>query len=84
LKFYSEYDHAVAIVEPLWHLQIMLHYFMKNAASVAVPKGCSALDENTICCKACTGERSYMKNKPVKFGIHFFAVVGWKYVYVHS
>jgi Transposase IS4 len=84
LKFYPEYNHAVAVVDPLWHSQIMLRHFMKNAASVAVPKGCSALDENTIHCKAHTGARSYMKSKPVKFGIRFYAVVGLKHAYVHS
>jgi Transposase IS4 len=84
LKCYPEHDHAVAVVDPLWHSRIMLHHFMKNAASVAVPKGCSALEENTIRCKARTGARSYMKSKPVKFGIRFYAVVGWKHAYVHS
>jgi Transposase IS4 len=84
LKFYPEYDHAVAVVDPPWHSRIMLHHFMKNAASVAVPKGCSALDENTIRCKVRTGARSYMKSKTVKFGIWFYAVVGWKHAYVHS
>jgi Transposase IS4 len=61
LKFYPEHDHAVAVEDPLWNLQIMLYHFMKNAASMSVPKGCSALDENMICCKACTAARSYMK-----------------------
>ncbi len=84
LKFYPEYDHAVAVVDPLWHSRVMLHHFMKNAASIAVPRGCSALDENTIRCKARTGARSYMKSKPVKFGIRFYAVVGCQHAYLHS
>ena len=84
LKFYPEYNHAVAVADPLWHSRIMLNHFMQNAASVAVPEGCSLLDENTIRCKVRTLSRSYMKNKPVKFGIRFYAVVGWKHAYLHS
>ena len=74
----------MAVVDPLWYSQIMLHHFMKNAASAGVPKGCSTLDENTTWYKACIGARSYMKSKPVKFGVRFYAVVGWKHAYLHS
>lgn len=44
LRLYPGYDHAVAALNPLWHSQIMLQNFVKNTASIAVPKSCSALD----------------------------------------
>lgn len=84
LCFYPEYDHEIAVLDPLCHSRIMLQHFLKNASSVAVPKGCSAPDENTVRCKARTGARSYMKSKPVRFGIRFYAVVGSKHAYLHS
>jgi hypothetical protein len=86
LKFYPDdwYNHNRAVQDPLWHSRLMLQHFMKNAASVAVPKGCSALDENTVRCKARTTAKTYMKSKPTKFGIRFYSVVGWIYAYMHS
>lgn len=48
LKFYTEYDHSIAVMDTLWHSRIILIHFMKNSSSVAVPDGCSVLDENTI------------------------------------
>jgi Transposase IS4 len=84
LKFHEDRTHANAFTDPLCHCRTMLNHFLKSANSVAVPTGCSALDENTIRCKARTKAKTYMPSKPIKFGICFYAVVGWKHAYLHS
>jgi hypothetical protein len=61
-----------------------MEYFMKQIASIAVPIGTSALDENTVRTKACTKAKSYIANKPQPYGIQFYAVVGSKHTYLHS
>lgn len=43
-----------------------------------------ASNENTIRCKGRTAARSYMKAKPVKFGIRLYENVEWKSRYVHT
>ena len=84
LGFYPMYDDEVASKDPLWHSRVMMEHFLKNATSIAVPEGPVALDENTIRCKAMTRAKTYIKNKPVKFGIRFYAVVGWHHHYLYS
>ena len=84
LRFYPAYDHSVAVADPLWHSRNQQEHFMGNASSVAVPVGVSSLDENTIRCKARTSARSYMKSKPVRFGIRFYTVVAWQLPYLHT
>lgn len=84
LRTYADYDPDVATVDPLWHSRPILQHFARNAATLAVPIGVSSLDENTIRCKGRTAARSYMKSKPVKWGIRFYAVVGWAHAYLHS
>jgi hypothetical protein len=46
----------------------------ESSESVTVPKGCSLLNENMIWCENCTGARSFMKTKSVKFDIPLNAV----------
>lgn len=84
LQLYPNYDPEIATVDPLWHSRVMLEHFTRNASNVAVPFGVTSLDENTVRCKGRTSARCYMKSKPVKFGIRFYAVVGWRYAYLHS
>ena len=84
LKFYPKYEHDVAVKDTHWHSRVMLNRFLENSIKIAVPVGCSVLDENTVSCKAQTSAKSYMKSKPVKFGIRFYAVVSWKHPYIHS
>lgn len=57
---------------------------MRNKGTVAVTIGASSLDENKVQCKDLTVSRTFMKSKPVKFGIRFGPVVGWSHYYVHS
>ena len=84
VKLYPTYVHDIATNDPLWHSRIILENFIRNAVKIAVPDGPFAIDENTIRCKGRTRAKTYMKNKPIKFGIRFYAVVGWKYTYLHS
>ena len=45
LKFYPKYEHGVAVKDHHWHSRVMLNHFFKNSTEIAVPVGCSALDE---------------------------------------
>mmetsp|Transcript_10872 Transcript_10872/g.15911 ORF Transcript_10872/g.15911 Transcript_10872/m.15911 type:complete len:303 (+) Transcript_10872:618-1526(+) len=84
LKFYPKYDHDLASVDPLWHSRIMLEHFMKQSANIAVLRGVSSLDENTLRCKARTCARTFMKNKPTRYGIRFYVIVSWFEAYLHT
>ena len=84
LKFYPAYDGTLALVDPLWHSRLILEHFMKQCATVAVPRGVSSLDENTIRCKARTSARTFMKSKPTRYGIRLYAVVSWFDGYLHT
>ena len=68
----------------LWHSHKMIEHFQKKSASVAVPCGVSAIDENTAATKAHTLAKTYMPSKPDKYGIHFYAVVGYTRKYMSS
>ena len=84
LRLYPFYDSELAHKDPLWHSNFMFKHFSQNAANVAITIGVTSLDENTIrSCGQC-GAITYMKNKPVKFGIRFSVVTDWKFAYVHS
>lgn len=84
LRFYPSYDHYVAVRDPLWHSRLILQHLRRNCVKVAVPIGLMAYDENTIRCKGRTAARSYMKSKPIKFWIRFYATVDWKSRYIHT
>eukprot|EP00644_Phytophthora_capsici_P014966 jgi/Phyca11/128420/e_gw1.76.136.1 len=38
----------------------------------------------TVATKARSKARTYMPSKPYKYGVRFYAVVGWDSLYVHS
>jgi hypothetical protein len=78
------YDVDVATRDPLYHCRCFLNNFQKNCASVAVPLGSSALDEASCRTSGRTRAKTYMPNKPMKYGIRFYAVVGSRHVYCHS
>ena len=80
----SAYNHTIASTDPLWHSRKIMEQFMKNAATLAVPEGTSAFDENTARTKARTSAKSYIPSKPDKYGIRFYANVGWKSLYLHT
>ena len=58
--------------------------FIRRIVCVAVPLGSSAFDEATMGTKARTRALIYVPNKPEKYGIRFYALVGHKYQYIFS
>ena len=65
-------------------IRSVLDQFIKKSASIAVPVGVSALDENSCPMKARTKAKTYSLNKPAKYAIRFYAVVGHKFCYLSS
>jgi hypothetical protein len=80
----SSYDANMAHNDPLWFICSVLDQFIKKSASIAVPVGVSALDENSCPTKARTKAKTYSPNKPAKYAIRFYAVVGHKFCYLSS
>lgn len=78
LLFYPGYDHDFSMKYPLRYSRLILQHLRRNCVAVAVTTGVPAFDENTIRCKGGTAARSYIKRKPVKFGVRFYANVEWK------
>lgn len=77
------HGHSIPTGDPLWHCRGLLEHFQQNCANVAVPMGASALDEASCRCKGRCRAKSYMPNKPIKFGIRFYACVGMRFMYLH-
>jgi len=65
-------------------IRSVLDKFIKKSASIAVPVGVLALDENSCPMKARTKAKTYSLNKPAKYAIRFYAVVGHKFCYLSS
>ena len=80
----QSYDGQTANDDPLWFCRSVLDEFIRQSGRVAVPIGISALDENTCPTKARTRAKTYCPNKPAKYGIRFYAVVGHKYCYLST
>lgn len=76
--------HSISTADPLWHCRCLLEHFQQNCANVAVPLGSSALDEASCRTKGRTRAKSYMPNKPIRYGIRFYACVGTREMYCHS
>lgn len=57
---------------------------MKNCGNITVALGVMSFDENTIRSKSLCGVRSSIPSKPVKYGIRFYVLVGWKLSFVHN
>eukprot|EP00644_Phytophthora_capsici_P013190 jgi/Phyca11/100987/e_gw1.5.1377.1 len=53
-------------------------------AAIAVPVWAVSLDENTVRTKARSGAKTYLPSKPDKYGVRFYAVVGWGSLYAYS
>ena len=80
----NAYNKDLASKDPLWHSHHILEHFQRQCASVAVPCGTLALDENSCHTSARTKAKSYMPMKPIKYGIQFYAIVGTCELYCHS
>lgn len=83
-EFDSQESYDRASSDPLYHSRSFLNTFIGRIVAVAVPLGSSAFDEATMGTKARTRARTYMPNKPEKYGIRFYALVGHKYQYIFS
>ena len=80
----KNYSHAEASADPLWHSRKLLEHFQRNITKVAVPIGTSALDEASVPTKARSTAPSYLPNKPDKYAIRFYSVVGSRNTYISS
>jgi hypothetical protein len=80
----NSYNSEMASSDPLWFCRSLLDQFIKKSASVAVPVGVTALDENSCPTKAHCKAKTYSPNKPAKYAIRFYAIVGHKYCYLSS
>ena len=61
--------------DPLYGARKVFENFQKHLVQFAVPYGASALDENTVATKAKCRTKTYLPNKPDKYGIRFYSVV---------
>jgi len=80
LIFFNNYDAKTVASVPLWFCRS----FIFSSASIAVPLGVSALNENSCATKARTKAKAYSPNKPAKYAICFYAVVGHHHCYLSS
>lgn len=78
IKLNPEYDHNLSKADPLLQSWNILQVLAQNSTYVAAPIVIIALVENKIRCKGRITGRTYMPSKPMKFGIRFYAIVGWR------
>ena len=84
MEFDAQESHDRASCDPLYHSRSFLNNFIRRIVSVAVPLGSSVFDEATMGTKARTRALTYIPNKPEKYGIRFYALLGHKYQYIFS
>ncbi|KAF4143098.1 Transposase IS4 [Phytophthora infestans] len=72
------------LMNPLWHSRDLLRHIQGQFAEIAVPTGAASFDESTVRAKARSLARTYMPSKPGKYGIRFYAVMGWDSLYIHT
>ena len=70
--------------DPLWHSRNISERVLKECSSIACPVGPVAFDESTIRTKARCLAKSFMPNKPQKYGIRLYLLCGWRYVYCYN
>ena len=68
--------------DPLYHSRAFLNRCIALITQVAVPYGASAFDEASMSTKARTRSRTYMPNKPSKYGIRFYSLVSHAFSYL--
>lgn len=84
VRLYPSYDNHVATRDPLWYSKVLMNASFRSAATIAVPTGIQNLDEISVRCSARTAAKTYMPNKPIQYGIIFYAIVGNSFRYIHS
>jgi hypothetical protein len=73
----------IRIATPTNKVQLILYGMVANS-SLAVPLCTSALDEASVQTKARTAAKSFISNKPDKYAICFYAMVGSHNTYLSS
>ncbi|OWY90838.1 hypothetical protein PHMEG_00040851, partial [Phytophthora megakarya] len=71
-------------LDPLWHSRRLMSQIQEKFATIAVPVGATSLDENTVRTKARSAAKTYLPSKPDKYGVRFYAAVGWESLYAYS
>jgi hypothetical protein len=80
----ASYGNKSASSDPLWSFRSLIDQFIQKPASIAVPLGALELDENSCPLKTRTKAKTYSSNKPAKYAILFYAVVGHRFCYLSS
>ncbi|POM73506.1 Hypothetical protein PHPALM_9642 [Phytophthora palmivora] len=75
---FIETTHRVRFQQTHGALKLHPPYFHKRFAQFAVPIGVSSIDETTV------RTRLEREKDSDKYGVRFYAVVGWSSLYVHS
>ena len=70
--------------DPLYFARQLFNRFIIRCSQVAVPYGPAAFDEASMETKARTRSKSYMPNKPSKYAVRFYALVGHAFSYLFS
>ena len=70
--------------DPLYFARHLFNRFIIRCSQVAVPYGPAAFDEASMETKARTRSKSYMPNKPSKYAVRFYALVGHAFSYLFS
>ena len=84
LKAQTMSGEALSSMDPLYSCRRLLDTIAKSFSDIAVPLGTSALDEASCRSKARNRAISFIPNKPDKFAIRFYCVVGSSGPYIHS
>lgn len=84
VHFYKSYSHEIAVRDRLWHSRVIMDHFRGSAAFVAIPTAMLPFDESTIRCKGRVSTKTYMKIKPVRFGICLYANCRWYPPYLYT
>lgn len=78
------FDIETAHKDPLWHCRDFLDKMAERCANLAVPVGVCSLDECGYRSKARSKCICFIPSKPDKYAVRFYAVVDWKYLYIHT
>uniref|UniRef100_H3GEE4 PiggyBac transposable element-derived protein domain-containing protein n=1 Tax=Phytophthora ramorum TaxID=164328 RepID=H3GEE4_PHYRM len=71
-------------LDPLWHSRRLMAQIQEKFATIAVPVGAVSLDDNTVRTKARSLAKTFLSSKPDKYGVRFYAVVGWESLHAYS
>ena len=82
--FQTQHYYNLSSDDLLYHSNVFLNRFITRITQVAMPHGAEAFNESTMSNKSRTRSRTYMPNKPSKYGIRFYSLVSHKFSYLFS